>query len=81
MTKGRDTTTEERMEIVKTCIANGNDYGGTALKYRVSCRQVYTWTREYLEMGVAAGLEDRQGHRDAAEPDAGGRTERQDRPA
>lgn len=62
MTKGRDTTAEERMEIVKTCIANGNDYGGTALKYRVSYQQVYTWARKYREMG-RAGLEDRRGHR------------------
>jgi len=62
MTKGRDTTAEERMEIVKACIANGNDYGGTALKYRVSYQQVYTWTRKYREMG-GAGLEDRRGHR------------------
>ncbi|MBU2700584.1 hypothetical protein Ga0466249_001676 [Sporomusaceae bacterium BoRhaA] len=42
MTKGRNTTSQERIQIVKTCIANGNDYGGTALKYRVSYQQVYT---------------------------------------
>jgi transposase len=52
----------ERIEIVKACVANGNDYGGTALKYRVSYQQVYTWTRKYREMGEA-GLEDRRGHR------------------
>lgn len=62
MTKGRETTAEERIEIVKACVANGNDYGGTALKYRVSYQQVYTWTRKYREMGEA-GLEDRRGHR------------------
>ncbi|WP_329493119.1 helix-turn-helix domain-containing protein [Caproiciproducens sp. CPB-2] len=62
MTKGRDTTAKERMEIVKACIVNGNDYGGTALKYRVSYQQVYTWTRKYRNMG-RAGLEDRRGHR------------------
>jgi len=62
MTKGRETTAGERTEIVKACIANGNDYGGTALKYRVSYQQVYTWTRKYREMG-GAGLEDRRGHR------------------
>jgi len=62
MTKGRDTTAEERIEIVKACIANGNDYGGTALKYQVSYQQVYTWTKKYREMGES-GLEDRRGHR------------------
>jgi transposase-like protein len=62
MTKGRDTTAEERIEIVKACITNGNDFGGTALKYQVSYQQVYTWTKKYREMGEA-GLEDRRGHR------------------
>lgn len=62
MTKGRETTLDERVEIARACISGGNDYGGTALKYQVSYRQVYTWTRKYREMG-AAGLEDRRGHR------------------
>ena len=62
MTKGRDATAEERIQIVKECISNGNDYGGTALKYQVSYQQVYTWTKKYRKMG-AAGLEDRRGHR------------------
>ena len=62
MAKSRDTTLEERVEIVKACIANGNDYGGTALKYQVSYQQVYTWVKRYRAMGEA-GLEDRRGHR------------------
>lgn len=62
MTKTRDTTAQERAQIVKVCIANGNDYGGTALKYRVSYQQVYVWTKKYREMGEV-GLEDRRGHR------------------
>ena len=62
MTKRRDTTAEERIRIVKECIANGNDYGGTAIKYQVSYQQVYTWAKKYREMGEA-GLEDRRGHR------------------
>lgn len=62
MTKGRGTTAEERIQIVKECISNGTDYGGTALKYQVSYQQVYTWTKKYREMGEA-GLEDRRGHR------------------
>lgn len=62
MTKGRETTQEERLEIVKACIAGGNDYGDTALKYQVSYQQVYTWTKKYRDMGEA-GLEDRRGRR------------------
>lgn len=62
MTKGRETTPEERIRIIKECISHGNDYGGTALKYQVSYQQVYTWTKKYREMGEA-GLEDRRGHR------------------
>mgnify|MGYP001767750369 CR=1 FL=1 len=62
MTTGRETTREERIQIVKECIACGNDYGGTSLRYRVSYQQVYTWTKKYREMGEA-GLEDRRGHR------------------
>jgi len=62
MTKGRDTTTEERIQIVKACISNGNDYGVTALQYKVSYQQVYTWTKKYRVMGEP-GLEDRRGHR------------------
>lgn len=62
MTKGRETTSEERVQIVRECMVNGNDYGGTALKCRVSYQQVYTWTKKYREMGKV-GLEDRRGHR------------------
>ena len=62
MTKGRSTTPAERMQIVRDCIANGNDYGGTALKNQVSYQQVYIWTKKYCEMGED-GLEDRRGHR------------------
>lgn len=62
MTKGRNTTGQERLQIVKECLSTGNDYNRTALKYQVSYQQVYTWTKKYLEMGES-GLEDRRGHR------------------
>lgn len=62
MTKGRDTSAEERVLIAKECISSGNDYGRIALKYQVSYQQVYTWTKKYLDMGEF-GLEDRRGHR------------------
>ena len=62
MKQGRDTTKEERLEIVKNCLASGKNYGQIALKYQVSYQQVRIWTLRSEEMG-AAGLEDRRGKR------------------
>lgn len=62
MTKGRETTQAERIEIAKECIANGRNYGEAALKYNVSYQQARSWTFKYLEGGDAA-LEDRRGQR------------------
>ena len=58
MKQGRDTTQEERIQIVKDCLASGKNYGEMALKYKVSYQQVRTWTLRFEEMGEA-GLEDR----------------------
>ena len=60
--QGRDTTKEERLEIVRDCLASGKNYGEMALKYQVSYQQVRTWTLKYEELGEA-GLEDRRGKR------------------
>ena len=62
MKQGRDTTKEERLSIVKECMASGKNYGAMALKHKVSYQQVRTWTLRYEEMGEA-GLEDRRGKR------------------
>ena len=62
MKQGRDTTKEERLEIVKDCLASGKNYGEMALKYKVSYQQVRSWTLRFGEMGEA-GLEDRRGKR------------------
>ena len=62
MKHGRETTKEERLEIVKDCLASGKNYGEMALKYKVSYQQVRTWTLRFEEMGEA-GLEDRRGRR------------------
>lgn len=62
MKQGRDTTKEERLEIVKDCLISGKNYGEMALKYRVSYQQVRTWTLRFEELGEA-GLEDRRGKR------------------
>lgn len=62
MTKGRETTATERVEIARECIAGGSNYGEIAQKHQVSYQQVYQWTRKYRVMGEA-GLENRRGHR------------------
>ena len=62
MTKGRNTTYEERLEIVSYCIENGNDYTATIEKYGVSYQQIYSWVRKYKEKG-AEGLVDKRGKR------------------
>ena len=62
MRKTRRTTQEERIQIVKDCLASGRNYGAIALKYDVSYQQVRTWTLRFEEMGEA-GLEDRRGKR------------------
>lgn len=62
MTKARTTTYTERINIVKYCIENQNDYAKTAKKYNVSYQQVYSWTKKYETKGVDA-LQDRRGKR------------------
>jgi transposase-like protein len=62
MSKGRNTTLEERIEIVSHCIANNKDYGKTIEKYGVSYGQLYGWVRKYESEG-ADGLTDRRGKR------------------
>ena len=60
MTKGRKTTVEERIEIVKACIANKKNYQETAAQYEVSYQQVYQWVRKF-EANGEQGLADRRG--------------------
>lgn len=62
MTKGRNTTYEERLEIVSYCIEHGNDYTTTIERYGVSYQQIYSWVRKYNEKG-AEGLVDKRGKR------------------
>lgn len=67
MSKSRQTTLEERLEIVQDCLANDNNYGAAALKYNCSYQQVRNWVLRYEKMG-AAGLEDRRGRRTGTQP-------------
>lgn len=62
MKQGRETTYEERIQIVQDCISNGKNYGEMAVKYQVSYQQVRSWTLRFEEMGER-GLEDRRGRR------------------
>lgn len=62
MKQGRETTFEERIQIVRECIASGKNYGEMALKHQVSYQQVRKWTLRFEELGEA-GLEDRRGRR------------------
>ena len=64
MKNTRKTTQEERIQIAKECIENGNNYGEIAIKYHVSYQNVYSWVKKYRELGEV-GLEDRRGQRTA----------------
>ena len=66
MTKGRKTTFDERIEIVKYCIEHQNNYAEAAQKFQVSYQQIYTWTIKFENSGVEA-LQDRRGKRKAAD--------------
>ena len=61
MAKGRKTSKEERVEIVKYCINNERNYKEAADKYKVSYNQVYTWVKKYDSNGDT-GLIDKRGH-------------------
>ncbi len=67
MRKARRTTPEERLEIVKDCLANDRNYGAMAEKYRCSYQQVRNWVLRYEKMG-SEGLEDRRGRRAGTHP-------------
>lgn len=66
MTKGRKTTYEERVDIVKYCIEHQNHYAGTAEHFQVSYQQVYSWVAKYEKGGVEA-LQDKRGRRKSIE--------------
>lgn len=57
----RNTTIEERKQIVEYCLEHDNDYKGTASKFDVSYGQVYSWVKKYSAKGEE-GLQDKRGH-------------------
>ena len=60
MKQGRQTTFEERVEIVNYTIAHGKDYQAAIEKFGVSYQQVYSWVRKFEKDG-SQGLLDRRG--------------------
>ena len=66
MVKGRKTTFEERIDIVKDYIESGCSYEEIAEKYEISYQQIYQWVRKYQEHGID-GLQDRRGKRKSPE--------------
>ena len=53
-------THEEKIEIVKACLANNLSYKDTAEKYQVSYNNVYSWVHKYKVHGPD-GLVDGRG--------------------
>lgn len=66
MANGRNTTYEEKIEIVAFCIANNDNYQMTSEKFQVSYQQVYSWVKKYKDSGFESLL-DRRGKRKSLE--------------
>jgi transposase len=62
MTKGRNTTLNERKEIVFYCLENEKDYQKAAETFKVSYQQVYLWVKKY-ENGGEEALRDKRGRK------------------
>ena len=60
MRQGRQTTFEERVDIVNFTIAHEKDYQAAIEKFGVSYQQVYSWVRKVEQEG-RQGLLDRRG--------------------
>jgi len=65
--KSRNTTFEERLEIVNYVLSHDNDYKGAADKYSVPYANVYNWVKKYNESGED-GLSDSRGRPSSKEP-------------
>lgn len=58
--KGRDTTYQERIEMVQHTLANDLNYKQAMETYGISYHQIYTWVKKYQQQGEQ-GLKDRRG--------------------
>lgn len=61
MTKSRNTTQEERKEIVDYCLEHDKNYRLTAKVFEVPYANVYQWVQKYFKNGYD-GLSDKRGH-------------------
>ncbi len=66
MTKGRKTTFDERVSIIKYCIENNHNYHQTAETFQISYQQARNYTVKYEANGIE-GLRDHRGKRKAIE--------------
>ena len=66
MADRRNYTMEERVQIVKEHIDAGKSISALAAEHGLSYNLVKSWIQKYKAMGIA-GLEDRRGHRTAAQ--------------
>lgn len=66
MAKRKKITQDERMHIVKECIANDKNYRAIAEKHNISYHQLYQWVQKYEKDGENA-LADKRGKRKAVE--------------
>jgi len=66
MTKSRNTTWKERIEIVQDCLSVNKDYQQIAKQYDVSYQQVYSWVKKYEKNGWEA-LQDGRGRSKSTE--------------
>ena len=62
MTKGRNTTFDERVEIVQYCITHEHNYAETAERYQISYQQARNYVVKYEANGID-GLQDKRGRR------------------
>jgi transposase len=60
VTKGRSTTFDERVDIVKYCIEENRNYNKTAEKFQVSYQQIRSWMIKYDKSDID-GLSDGRG--------------------
>lgn len=67
MSKARQTSFGERLEIVQYCLDHDRNIGLAAKDYGCSYQQVRNWVLKFEEMGEK-GLEDRRGKRAASQP-------------
>ena len=62
----KNLTLEDRVEIVRFCLENNNNYAEAAIKFQVSYQQVYLWVQKFNKDGIDA-LIDRRGKRKSAD--------------